>query len=134
MAVQQNDDALRNFRDQVIKGSGLFEKDRVGIKRAVRLTNKTSDLIEWARFLPSDTPQAKAYVDALTAKQKLELLFDVIGADSKRAWRMFWKPVLGALREVASQRRVTLSPGRGVDLCRITPSLSHTLITFVCST
>jgi len=100
MAVGQNrnEDALRNLRDEDIKGFRLFESDRVSIARAVCLTNKTSDLIEWARYAPSDTPQAQAYIRVLLLRQRLELLFDAIGADSKRAWRIFWKPVLGSLR------------------------------------
>ena len=93
-----NEDALRNLRDEVIKGTRLFESDRVAIARAVYLTNKTSDLIEWARYTPSDTPQAQAYIRALLLKQRLELLIDNIGADSYCAWRIFWKPVLGGLR------------------------------------
>lgn len=94
-ARNKTDDALRNIRDEVINGVRLFESDRVSVTRAARLTNNTSDLIEWARYMPGDTPQAAAYTRALLRRQRLELLFDRVGADSKRAWRVFWKPVLG---------------------------------------
>lgn len=121
MAVGQNsnEDALRNLRDEAIKGVQLFESDRVSIARAVSLTNKTSDLIEWARYTPSDTPQAQAYIRALLLRQRLELLFDSIGADSKSAWRIFWKPVLGKLRIEWPDSDMSLKPLAEALICAL---------------
>ena len=121
MAVGQNsnEDALRNLRDEAIKGVQLFESDRVSIARAVSLTNKTSDLIEWARYTPSDTPQAQAYIRALLLRQRLELLFDSVGADSKSAWRIFWKPVLGKLRIEWPDSDMSLKPLAEALICAL---------------
>ena len=121
MAVGQNrnEDALRNLRDEAIKGVHLFESDRVSIVRAVFLTNKTSNLIEWARYMPSDTPQAVAYIRALLLRQRLELLFDSVGVDSKSAWRIFWKPVLGKLRIEWPDSDMSLKPLAEALICAL---------------